>query len=565
LDKYGIAQILREMSMAIELIDETPAKAIAYHKAAQIIEQIDDLNDYLQSHTLTSLPGIGEKIGRMIALLANDQMVAYHLSLMSKVPPGLWLLTKLPGLSLKRLRLLYEQLGIENLEDLKAALESGKIKALKGFGNWYAKKIEQSLLFMQKNFSLPYRQAERSATALCEILQQHCNIIISGSLRRKVELISAITLVAYPNNQDACQLHLSSHPIVEEINTRKNNSLSFTLKNGLKVTIYFINQKDLPVALLQTTGNVKHLKDLKKIAINKGYKLSRYQLKNYQGLIASEQDLYRQLNLPYIYPELREGYGEIEAAKKGEFSNLIHFQDLRGTFHCHTHASDGLNSIEEMALAARSLGWEYIGISDHSKSSYQAHGLNEERIYEQIQSIRALNQKNLPIYILAGCECDILKDGTLDYDEEILKQLDFVIISIHRYFNLDKKTMTKRLIKAIENPYTTIIGHLTGRLLRYRSPYSLDIPKIIDACIANQKVIELNSSPSRLDMDWRYWIKAHDRGLKCAINPDAHSIHELEYCRFGVDIARKGWLRRQDVINTLPLSDLAAFLNKSIQ
>lgn len=260
---------------------------------------------------------------------------------------------------------------------------------------------------------------------------------------------------------------------------------------------------------------------------------------------------------------MREGYGEIESAKKNDFSDLIEEKDLKGTFHCHTVDSDGANTIEEMVHAAQQMGWHYIGITDHSKSSPQANGLSEERLIAQIERIRNFNKILGPSFkVFAGLECDILKDGQLDFGEEILKQLDFVIVSIHSLFKQEKDIMTNRIIKAIENPYTTMLGHLSGRLLRIRDPYQLDIPKVIDACIAHDKIIELNAYPSRLDMDWRLWIKAKDRGLKCSINPDAHSTYDLYNCHYGVNIARKGWIKKENVINTLSLNQMTQFLKE---
>jgi DNA polymerase (family 10) len=251
----------------------------------------------------------------------------------------------------------------------------------------------------------------------------------------------------------------------------------------------------------------------------------------------------------------------VEAAKNGKLPQLIEEKDLKGTFHCHTQDSDGENTLEELVTAARDLGWEYLGIADHSKESYQANGMTEERLLAQLDRIQVLNNKmDYTFQIFAGLECDILKDGTLYFSDEILSRLDYVIASIHRRYKLEEKEMTQRLIKAIENPYTTMVGHFTGRLLLHREPYNIDTEKVIDACIANDKIMELNAYPSRLDMDWRLWIRSRDRGLKCVINPDAHSISNLLNCRYGINIARKGWLEKRDVINTLSLGDMQIFL-----
>jgi DNA polymerase (family 10) len=262
-----------------------------------------------------------------------------------------------------------------------------------------------------------------------------------------------------------------------------------------------------------------------------------------------------------IPPELREDMGEIEAAKKGSLPKLVTDKEIRGVFHCHTTDSDGHNTLNEMVKGAEAIGWEYIGISDHSHSSVQAHGMDEERLFEQIERIRKLNRSGkYQIHVFAGIECDILTNGKMDFPDSVLKELDYVIASVHRSFQLSEKGMTARLIKAIENPYTTIVGHVTGRFLLVREPSAVNLPKVIDACIANGKLMELNGHPTRLDMDWRFWHKAAEKGLKCCINPDAHSVHDLQYYRSGVNIARKGWLRKEDVFNTRTLKQVKAFL-----
>jgi len=275
-----------------------------------------------------------------------------------------------------------------------------------------------------------------------------------------------------------------------------------------------------------------------------------------------EKGFYRSLSLSYIPPELRENLGEIEAAAKGKIPKLIEEGDIRGSFHNHTAESDGRNSLQQMIHEAERLKWEYLGISDHSKSSVQAGGLSEEKLLEQVEIIKKINRaKQFKTHVFTGTECDILPNGSLDYSDEILKQLDFVIVSIHSSLRQDEKTITKRIIKALEHPLTTMLAHLTSRLLLKRAPSLANINKIIDAAIANKKIVEINGSPMRLDMDWRYWRKAAEKGLLCSINPDAHSVEQLQFVNTGVNIARKGWLTKADVINTLPLKEVSKFLN----
>ena len=271
--------------------------------------------------------------------------------------------------------------------------------------------------------------------------------------------------------------------------------------------------------------------------------------------IASETDLFKALGLHFIPPELREGLGEIEAAEQGELPRLVELKDLRGAFHNHTTASDGRNTLAEMTAAAEALGWEYLGIADHSKSSFQANGLSEERLLKQVAEIRALNaSKKFKTHVFAGVECDILPDGRLDYDDAVLAKLDYLVASVHNVFTQDEATMTARIIRAIEHPHTTMLGHLTGRLLLRREGYRVEVGKVIDAAIANHVVIELNASPWRLDMDWRHWRKAAERGLVCSVNPDAHETAGLQHVRAGINSARKGWLTKENVLNTLDLA-----------
>ena len=278
--------------------------------------------------------------------------------------------------------------------------------------------------------------------------------------------------------------------------------------------------------------------------------------------IQTEDDIYLALGLQPVAPPLRENTGEIEASESGDLPDLVKLENLRGTFHNHTTASDGKNSLAEMAAAAQELGLQYLGISDHSKSSFQANGLQADRLLAQVEEINAMNagfDENFRVF--SGVECDILKDGSLDYEDGVLSQLDYVVASVHNAFTLSEKDMTARIISAVENPYITMLGHLTGRLLLKRDPYAVDVPKIIDACAANGTIIEINANPYRLDMDWRWWKHAKEKGVKTSINPDAHRTEHFQFLHYGIKVAQKGWLERGDVINCLPLGEIEATLN----
>lgn len=570
MDKYEVAQILREIGTLIELTDANPKKGISYRKAARTIESIPNLSQSVEAQTLESFPGIGKSISKLVTTLVQKGYLPYYNHLKNSVPASLLDLCQVPGLGSNKVRILYEQLNITTLVELEQAIAEGKLSKLRGFGPAYIAKIQKQIsLLKAEGQSLLFPQALGIAQALVEILLPHSQKLqITGELRRKSELISLIEIIAITNDPEACLSQFTNHGLVKAIVSKENKSATVLLKHGIKAHLSLCEEKEYPLKLLHTTGNHTHLAELNKTALEQGFQITDNSLdtitqkKSYHP--KDENQIYKKLGLAFIPPEVREGYGEIEAAKGGYKFPLVELKDLQGTFHCHTLYSDGHNTLEEMATAAKELGWHYIGIADHSKSSYQANGMSEERILEQIEQIRQLNQTLGPTFqVFAGVECDILKDGQLDFDDEILKELDYVIVSAHRYFKMEEEEMTQRFLKAIEHPYTTMVGHLTGRLLRHRDPYKVNVPKIIDACIANGKIIELNAYPNRLDMDWRWWIKAKEKGLKCCINPDAHSLRDLLNCAIGVNMARKGWLEKHDVVNTYSLKDMRSYLKQA--
>lgn len=550
MDKYEIAQILREIGTIIKIIDSQPDKGFAYHKAARSIEEAHNFETLLKTDELETLPGIGQKISSYIKTLSEHGQLPYYQYLKGQIPLSLLELTLIPGLTHSKIRILFEALQVTSLDSLKQALQEKKLSGLKGFPPSIIKKLESRIKEIGKSgFSLLYPQAKRLSEALQKALETYAEkVSVTGSMRRLLETVNSLDFIVVCSKPEECLAQFKRHSLVVETLLETTSSTTVLLKQGIEATVQIVSEQDYPLQLLKSTGTKKHILKLKKI--NK--------LKN---RYSDEADIYQSSGLHYIPPELREGYGEIERAKTSDFSDLIKYTDLKGVFHCHTIFSDGHATIEKMAEAAMNKGWNYIGISDHSRSSSQANGLTEEELLAQIELIHSINTQ-LPSFfkIFAGLECDILKDGQLDFSDSILKELDFVIISIHSLFKLEKKEMTKRLIKAIENPYATMLGHVTGRLLRLRDPYQLDLAKVIDACIANGKVIELNASPARMDMDWREWSRSRDKGLKCSINPDAHTTQELDNCIYGVNCARKGWLKKEDVINTLSLEDMVNYL-----
>jgi DNA polymerase (family 10) len=401
---------------------------------------------------------------------------------------------------------------------------------------------------------------------------------VAGSYRRRREIVRDVDLVVATKKPAAITEFFVKHPLVESIIAQGPTKTSVRLRSGIQCDLRVVSSSEYPFALNYFTGSKEHNIEMRSRALQRGWTLNEYRIgklppdpKVRAGRaqkkpaakipkVNDETDLYRSLGLDFIPPELRENCGEFEVAENHSLPRLLEKENLRGTFHCHTVASDGHNTLEEMAEAAQELGLDYLGIAEHSKSSIQAHGIDAAKLRAQVAAIRKLNKKFKDFRLFAGVECDILRDGKLDFDDEVLSELDFVVVSVHSVFNLSEVEMTKRVMCAIENPFVTILAHPTGRLLLKREPYSIDIPAVIEAAAATGTWIELNAAPKRLDLDWRWWPLAKQKGVKCVINPDAHRTERLQDLWFGVGIARKGWLTKSDVMNCLPLGKIEAAL-----
>lgn len=579
MDKHAVAIILEEIATILELQNENPFKVRAYHNAARTIENLDeDLQKIIEEGRLQDFPGIGEKIGKKITDLVTTGQLPFYEKLKKSIPNELFNFLNIPNLGSKKIKILYDKLGIKTIEELEKACQQGDVAKLRGFGE----KTQSAILNNLKKLTgssrrfLWWRAMEMAQQILDGLLKQPGveKAAIAGSLRRKLETVGDLDFIVASSNPEPVMEWFTTQIGVRAIIAKGQTKASVQFTKGMQADLLIVPKEQFAFALLYFTGSKEHNIKLRHLANLQGLTLNEYGLepidddnessfRKKRKKEISEEDIYLALNLPYIPPELREDRGEIEAVQAGKLPQLVEESDIRGVFHCHTLDSDGVNDLEKMVAAAQRLNWEFIGIADHSKASYQAHGMDEERLFKQVERIRKLNaSEKFKTYIFAGVECDILADGSMDFSDDVLKELDFVIASVHRRHNLDENAMTSRIIKAVENPYTTILGHVSGRLLLTRKPYAINFQKIIDACIANGKIMELNSYPARLDMDWRYWHKAAEKGLKCAINPDAHSMYELQYYKAGVNMARKGWLEKKDIINCLPLKLLQAFLAK---
>jgi DNA polymerase (family 10) len=570
-----IADVLKKIAILLELKGENTFKIRAYRTGSEIVETYSgDLLKLALENELENIKGIGTALAKKIHELATTGKLEYFENLKSEFPESIFDLFTISNLGPKKIKLLYDQLGIDSISKLKQSCESGHVEGISGFGNKSVSKILDSISFHEENANT-FRLGDVApiAESILEFLRSHPDTeqaSIAGSYRRGKEILHDLDFIVSTRSPESIIHSFINMDTVAETISHGSTKSSIRLDNGLQCDLRAVSNAEYPFTLNYFTGSKAHNIQVRALALKKGYNLNEYGLipktdKNSYPTISesihTESDLYQALGLKMIHPCLRENSGELEAAENNKLPELVTLENLRGTFHNHTTASDGKNTLEEMASAAKDLGMQYLGISDHSKSSVQANGLSAEQLLSQTKEIQSLNDSSSNDFrIFSGIECDILKDGTLDYEDEILSKLDYCIASIHSSFSLPEKEMTSRIIKAIENPNVTMIGHLTGRLLLIRKPYAVDVSKIIDACASNHTHIEINANPHRLDMDWRWWRQAKDKGVKCSINPDAHRIEHFQFLHFGIKIAQKGWLGPNDVINCLPLNEIESAL-----
>jgi DNA polymerase (family 10) len=582
--KKEIADILDEIAVLLELKEENPFKVRAYQTGARAVEGIEEseLGRLIAEERLGSIKGIGDALVQKITELHNTGRLEFFERLKASIEPGLVELLQIPGLGPKKIIALHGQLGVNSIASLTEVCRSGKVAALKGFGEKSQQKILEGIanreaygrrhLWWDANeVAMPILEGLR---ALPEVLSAES----AGSLRRGLETVGDLDFIVAAETVEPVVDWFCSMPGVKEVTARGDTKASVRFSSGLQADLRLVPKEQFAFALHHFTGSKDHNVQMRQRALAHGMSLSEWGLVPSEGegtvkvkaghgavlrahgVIDSEKKLFAALGLRFIPPELREGLGEIEQAESKDLPALVELSDLKGAFHNHTTASDGRNTLMEMVAAAQALGWEYLGIADHSKSSFQANGLNEERLHEQVNEIRALNASaRFRTHVFAGSEVDILPDGRLDFADEILRTLDYVVASVHNAFAQSEEVMTARIIRAIENPWTTMIGHLTGRLLLQRDGYQVNVSKVIDAAVANDVILEINAHPSRLDMDWRHWRKAAEKGLLCAINPDAHETETLVHVRAGVLTARKGWLTRERILNARPLGEVSAY------
>ncbi|HWA25310.1 MAG TPA: DNA polymerase/3'-5' exonuclease PolX [Lacunisphaera sp.] len=586
MNKTEIAAVLTEIGTLLELKGENPFKIRAYQSGARVLEGLseEEIAQRVAEGTLEDVKGIGEALAQKIGELHRTSRLEFHENLKASVPAGLVEMLSIPGLGAKKVRALQEKLGVDSVAKLRVACAENRVAALEGFGEKSQEKILSGIrnreAYGKRHLWL---SASRAGAPILEGLRRLPGVQqveSCGSLRRKMETVGDLDFLVATTEPGPIVDWFVSQPGVQEVTARGELKASVRLESGLQADLRLVPPEQFVFALHHLTGSKDHNVQMRQRALERGLSMSEWGLfpaeakhgstaeakklgaAGPRGLLAAtEADLFKALGLPFIPPELREGRGEIEAAEAGLLPQLVEVEDIRGLFHNHTTASDGHNTLEEMTAAAQELGLEYLGIADHSKSSFQARGLDEARLEEQVAAIKRLNESGkFKTHVFSGTECDILPDGRLDFSKDTLAQLDYVVVSIHSSFRQERDVMTKRIIRAIEQPHVTMLGHLTGRLLLEREAYEVDADKVIDAAIAQGVIIELNASPMRLDMDWRHWRKAAEKGLLTSINPDAHRTAQLEFFRLGIAAARKGWLTKAQVFNTRPLADVKRWL-----
>jgi len=585
--KNEIADVLTEIATLLELQGENPFKVRAYQTGARALEAIEEseLARLIEHKELESVKGIGEALAQKIGELHRTGKLGFFEKLRASVEPGLVAMLEIPGLGPKKIRALHDRLGIASIVALTQACQDGRVAELEGFG---AKTQEKILAGIRNREAYGRRHLWWEAWAIAEPIVQGLRALpqvqraeAAGSLRRGLETVGDIDFIVAASEVGPVVDWFVALTGVKEVTAKGETKASVRFESGLQADLRIVPAAQFAFALHHFTGSKDHNVQLRQRALARGLSLSEWGLVPAEGegtakekveqrkgqeaeniQVASETELFAALGLHYIPPELREGLGEIEAAERGDLPRLVELQDVRGAFHNHTTESDGRNTLAEMTAAAEALGWEYLGIADHSKASFQANGLDEARLRRQIAEIRALNaSRRFKTHVFAGVECDILADGRLDLDDATLAQLDYVVVSVHNAFAQDEATMTARILRAIEHPAATMLGHATGRLLLRREGYHVDLGRVIDAAIEHGVIIELNASPWRLDLDWRHWRKAADRGLLCAINPDAHDTAGLQHVAAGINTARKGALTRERVLTTWPLARVQEWLH----
>lgn len=580
MDKHQVAEILNSIGTLLELKGENPFKTRAYFNGARTVETLNEsLEKLVAENRLGEIKGIGDALQQKISELVTTGKLAYYEKLKESVPAGLLEMMQVPGVGPKKIKALYDQLGIDSVEKLEAACKDGRVGKLKGFGEKTALNICEGIERRRSYASkFLYGDALLVAEPILNDLRSHPDVTrcsTAGSLRRCKEVIADIDFLVSSRQPASIIDYFVSQPGVRSVIAKGETKASVILEAGMQADLRVVSDAEFPFALMYFTGSKEHNIVMRQRAIELGLRLNEYGLfrskeetRDPKLLVKcqTEEEVFQELGLHYVPPELREDCGEFAIAEKEPFPRLIEWNDLKGSLHNHSNWSDGLMTLEEIAKAMMEMGLSYWAITDHSRSSFQANGLDAGKLRQQIREVKALNERlaneGIDFRLLTGTEVDILSEGRLDFPDDLLAELDVVVASAHQRLAIDEAENTKRIIRAAENKFVHMLGHLTGRLLLEREPQKVNVQAVIDACAATGTWIELNASPDRLDMDWRHWAYAKSRGVKCVINCDCHRFEHVGFLRLGADVARKGGLTKLDVINTLPLEKLLKELQR---
>ncbi|KPU46057.1 DNA polymerase/3'-5' exonuclease PolX [Oxobacter pfennigii] len=559
MNKKEVAKLLKNIGELLEIKGENEFKVRAYYNGVKIIENLDeDIITLVKEDRLKDMKGIGKALNDKISEYVNTGEIQYYNNLVNDTPKEIFEFLKIPGLGPKKIRDLHYNMGIKTLGELEYACVENKLLNYKGFGEKSQGKIMEGLKTLNKNkgkflYSNAYDIAHNIMNEIKK-LDAVKTMELSGTLRRKWEWISEIDIVICTENKKEFLNRIKELNFYSSFQ-EESDKISGMTNEGIMLNIYMASPDEYIYKLFETTGCNTHVNKIKS-------QVSQEMILN----AGSEAEIYKSCGLEYIEPELREDEGEIEKSQNNKLPKLVTLKDIKGIFHVHTNYSDGINTIEEMASMAKAMGYFYIGIGDHSKSSFYARGLSESDVRKQLYEISLLNDSSKDMRIFKGIECNILEDGALDYDDSILELFDYVVASVHSGFSMSEEKMTDRIIKAMSNKYVTILGHPTGRLLLSRKPYKMDFEKIIKASVDYGVILEINGNPHRMDLDWKMIKEAKKYGAKFAINPDAHSIEGIYDTLFGLNMARKGGLEPSDLINTMDVSKVdMLFKNKRLR
>ena len=580
MENREVARILRETAQLLEIDGAMIGRYRSYERVAELLNGLPESIEELARDRakLMELPGIGDGMADHIQEILKTGHYSLRTKLLNKYPETILHLLDLQSLGPKKVAFLWKTFKAGTVEQVEKLAREGKLRDLAGFGEKSEENILKAIEVYKKSagrfhIDVAAEEAEKLVTHIRAFGKPIEAVTPAGSLRRGKETVGDLDLLVTissgkytPKSVESIAQHILEFPEIDQKLAHGENKVSFLLKSGMQVDVRILEKESFGAALLYFTGSKEHNVTLRGRANKMGYTLNEYALATLKGerpvARATEEEIYAKLDLDYIPPELRENTGEIDAAAEHRLPDLVELRDMCGDLQMHTTASDGRNSIEEMALAAKELGYEYISLTDHSKAVTVANGLDEKRTLEQIKKIQAANAKHLGVRILASSEVDVLKNGKLDLDDEVLAQLDVVLVSVHSYMNLERAEMTERILAAIENPYTQIVGHPTGRLVLRRDAYAYDMERILDAAHKHGVVMESNAAPERLDLKDTHLRMAKERGVKIVISTDAHTTRGLLAMRYGVQMARRGWIEKKDVINTLSLEKLLAGLRE---